>query len=274
MSLQQEMPQADEQTPGTFDDGQEAESSAELRVPVGDDSALAPEENEDQKPKVTFDPDQQAVFDNAIGKKTAAQRSAERETEQLRQELADAKAKLPQATRPEVPPIPDDAFADDFQQQMDDRDKVIADAAAFDARADEAERLENSRQEEAKTAQVAQLQKVVSDYDGRAKTLGISEADLKTAADVVNAHGINNQLVGHILMDEQGPAITKHLAENPAMLDAVSKLTPMQAAVFIEQKVKPSLSGKATSAAPNPATTLNGGGSPPSERGPTGATFE
>lgn len=272
MSIQQDEPQVPETQTATLGDGEEAvEQEAVNPDSDGESPDLAPDQ--DQKAKVTFDEGQQAVFNQAIEKKVHKQREAERETERLRIELEETKAKIPQESRPAIPDLPDDPFADDYKQQIVARDTAIADAAAFDAREGEAKRLADHQQQEVQKTQVAQLQQVVGEYTKRAGTLGISDAELKAASDVVNMHGISNDLTAHILMDEKGPAITKHLAENPLLIDEVRGMNPMQAAVFIETKVKPSISGKSSTAAPDPATTLNGGGSPPGERGPKGSTF-
>lgn len=280
MSLQDiETPQAaEEQKPaGSFDDGIETpdDSTSSMRVPDsgGDDSALATDE-EDQKPKVTFDESQQAKVDEIVNEKVFKQRNAERERDRAQAELADLRSKQPTAERPVIPDLPEDTFADDYKQQMADRDKAIADASAFDARKDEADRAEQSQQQTAQTAQVEQLTKAMTDYSTRAKDAGITEVDLKKASDIVNSIGIDGAVAGHILLDEKGPAITQHLAANISQLEAMRAMTPMQAAVFIETQVKPSLTGKPSSATPDPTTVLNGGASPPGERGPKGATFE
>ena len=89
------------------------------------------------------------------------------------------------------------------------------------------------------------------------------------------AHGISDDVTLHILNDDKGPMITKYLAQNPLALDELHGMSPMQAAIHIENVVKPSaVSSKNTTNAPPPSTNLDGGGSPPSERGPKGAKFE
>lgn len=237
----------------------------------GIDSDLAPETPEGEK--VTFNEGQQKVFNEAIDRKTRKLREAERESERLQVQLTDAKSKIPQETRPGIPDSPD-PYGDDYDAKVQARDKAIADAASFDVRQTEQTRQNEQEQQRQQDHELQQVNKVVADYAGRAEGLGVSSEQLAVAAEIVNGHGISNQVTAHILTDDKGPAITKYLADNPAVLSDLSGLQPMQAAIFIDQKVKPFIEGKKTTDTPDPATTLAGGGSPPGERGPQGAKFE
>ena len=229
-------------------------------------------ETEASEPPLT--PGQQATFNKAMDKKTFKQRSAERERDSLRAELETVKSSLPQEQRPAIPPMPDQ-FANDFDEKTKTRDKAIADASAYDTRqetlatqkTEQTQRAVNERQQAATTA--------INTYTERATALGITPDELAKSGDAVAAYGINDAVVLHILGDEKGPALTKYLAENPIAMDKLNGLTPMQAAVHIENVVKPAaLKMKKTTNAPPPSTNLEGGGSPPSDRGPKGATFE
>jgi hypothetical protein len=225
------------------------------------------------KDKVTFDENQQQVFDDAIGKKVKATRVAERRADELAKELEELKAKVPVEERPVVPELPDQ-FADDYQEKMQERDKAVADAAAFDARQTVNSERQEAVQREQHEEQIKTLKGVVETYTDRAKDMGISDVDLKASSDVIGEHGIDNSLAAHILKDDKGPAITVHLAKNPLVLEELRTMSPMQAAIHLENVVKPKLSLKKNTETPKPATTFEGGGSPPSERGPKGATFE
>lgn len=235
-----------------------------------DASELAPEGTEE---KVTFDEAQQAVFNREIDKKTRATHDEKRRGDRLETELAEANAKIPTALRPNIPPMPDQ-YDDNFDELMATRDKAIADGAAFDASAEHSAQATRDREQQQQNDQLGQLQTKVDSYAKRAGDLGISADALRIAGGAVKAHGIDPELAMHIIGDDMGPAITKHLADNPQVLDQVAEMSPMQAAIFIETNVKPSLSGKPSTNAPLPAQTIKGGGAPPSERGPEGATFE
>lgn len=224
--------------------------------------------------KVVFTPEQQEVFDKAIGKKVGATRAAERATEELRAQLADAQAKIPVEQRPDVPETPD-PYAENYSDQVATRDKAIADRAAFDAKQTVIEDQKVEKEQAALNAQVAAVQTVVATYTERATELGITPEDLGAASKVVNAQGVSDDVALYILGDDKGPAITTYLAQNPLALDALHGMTSMQAAIHLENVVKPAaVSSKNTTNAPPPSTNLDGGGSPPSERGPKGATFE
>lgn len=224
--------------------------------------------------KVSFTPEQQEVFDKAIGKKVGATRAAERKAEELAAQLADAQAKIPVEQRPDVPETPD-PYAENYSDQVAARDKAIADRAAYDARQTVIEDQKVEQAQRTRNEQVAAVQTVVTTYTDRAKDMGIAPEDLGAAGKVVAAHGISDDVTLHILNDDKGPAITTYLAQNPLAMDELHGMNPMQAAIHIENVVKPAaVSSKKTTNAPPPSTNLEGGGSPPSERGPKGATFE
>ncbi len=274
MNLDNEELQASETDENLQEENLEAGSGDENSELAPENQDENSEENQEEQPaKVVFDEAQQGVFDKAMDKKTFERREAERNSERLELENEELRSKIPVETRPTVPKLPD-PYSDTYEQDMQDYTKAVQDATTFDSREAETKRNQEHDQQQQQTKQVQQLQKVVGDYTTRAKSMNISDADLKTASDAVNAHGISNDLTMHILMDEKGPAITKHLAGNLQALDDMRGMTPMQMAVYVETKIKPALSSKKTSSAPNPATTLgDGGGAPPGDRGPKGATF-
>ena len=251
-------------------DVEAVESTDSASVNENEDATVETEPGE----KVEFTPEQQAVFDGAIGKKVKATREAQRAAEALREENEALKASIPAEARPEVPPMPDQ-FADDFDERSRLRDKAIQDAAAFDARQEALESQKAGQEKQAAADRQHAVVAVVQQYTDRATSLGISPDDLATAGNVVSAAGISDDVTLHILQDDKGPAITQYLAQNPLVMDELHGMNPMQAAVHIENVVKPAaVSSSNKTNAPAPSTNLDGGGSPPSERGPKGATFE
>lgn len=267
--------QADDEPVGEIQAAEPSDENIESAPVDNEDDNLNDNDEQDEGGKVApFTPEQQVIFDNAIGKKVGATRAAERRAESLEAELAEVRANVPVEQRPAIPPMPDQ-FADDFDEKTKTRDKAIADASAYDTRqetratqkTEQTQRAANERQQAATTA--------INTYTDRATALGITPDELAKSGDAVAAYGINDAVVLHILGDEKGPALTKYLAENPIAMDKLNGLTPMQAAVHIENVVKPAaLKMKKTTNAPPPSTNLEGGGSPPSERGPKNATFE
>jgi len=247
------------------------ESADNEDEPVVDSTdPIAPE----VKPPVSFNEDQQRVFDDAISKKVAKQREAERELAQLQQELAQARQRLPQETRPELPPIPD-AWADDFQEQMTQRDQILLQQSEFDTR----KRWEGEQQQRAEMERQLKEQddmnKVVESYADRAKKQGIKPAELQAAANVVASYNLDNSLIAHILTEKHGPSITHYLAKNPVVMDSLRAMTPMQAAVKISGEISEAAkSVQGGKQPPAPTETLRGGGAPERGRGPKEATYE
>ena len=259
-----------------------SELQAEAAEPVVLDTAQTePQENdkpqgsESAPEKVTFSDEQQKVIDDMAGKKTFKIREAQRETDKLRQELAEAQAKIPKEVRPDIPAMPDE-YAEDREAQIAQRDEAIRKSAVFDN--NQANQL---RQQEATNLKVqqdkqAEIKQVFTDYESQGKKLGVDAQELLAAGTAVGQYGLSNDVVLHIAKDEQGPLITTYLHKNPVALEAIRQLDSLSAAAYIETQVKPNAIalGKTKPTAPNPVETLNGSGVAPRERGPKGATFE
>lgn len=225
--------------------------------------------------KVEFSDDQQKVFNDMAAKKAFETREAKRETDDLRRQLEETKAKIPQQIAPVVPTMPDQ-YDDDFDQRLTERDNAIRASAQFDANA-------RAQQETAQLTQQAEQQKALQDqakkvetYAGRATTLGITKEELQVAGNTVGQFGIDSQVANFIMQDDQGPLITKYLSQNPMEMELLNSLDPMSAGIRIatEIKAKASALGNKQREAPNPTETLNGNGVPAKERGPSGAKFE
>lgn len=230
--------------------------------------------DEDEKPpKVKFDEAQQVIFDREIDKKVQVARTAERRAAAAEARNVELEAKLPKEARPGIPEMPD-TFDEDYDSKMLARDGKIAEAAAFDARTQQTKEQAQANENQQLREGAAQLQAKADKYGARAADLGVDQADLVVAAKAVAEAGINEALTMHILDDEQGPAITKHLADNPRTLEKVVGMTPLAAAAYIETQVKPSLSNKPISRTPSPPRRVNGSGNPAKDRGPPGARFE
>ena len=197
-----------------------------------------------------------------------------RRADDLEQQLAETRAKLPQEQRPSVPDMPDPYDAD-FGPKMAARDTALRETAAYDARQTLAAEQQQTKAQEAQREQQAALVTRVTTYTERAQKHGINAETLQVAGQTVAQYGISDELTNFILDDEQGPQITAYLSKNPGELDELSRLTPVQAAVRIATVVKPKASQHSgLSGAPEPVTGLSGGGAPPAQRGPAGATYE
>ena len=130
-------------------------------------------------------------------------------------------------------------------------------------------------QQQALLAQQQRIQETVTNYSQRAEKLGINAADLGAAGNLVNSTGVPNEIAEHILNDPNGPQITIHLARNLAEMDVINSMTPTQAAIYIEQNIKPAATASMKKADPPPAPVehLRGKGEVERQPGPKGATY-
>ena len=253
----------------------------ETPVDPGGDSATPTGENAppQESAKVTFSDEQQKIVDGIVGKKVYNAREAERRADSLKRENDELRRQLPTETRPVVPTVPDRYDFDNdeaYSQAVAGRDALIGNAAAFDERQSQAEINRNVEQRMAQEATFIEHQKDAQSYSNRALELGIKQQDLLVAGQMVASIGIQDEIAGFILKDEAGPLITQFLAANPLVLDEISRMSPMDAAIQITSVIKPKVAElmPRTTQAPDPVEPLRGSGVPPLERGPEGATFE
>lgn len=233
-----------------------------------------PEVQSSSEPEVQAGKEQQDPkgYTKAINKKHYELMEERRTVEKLRAEMEELKASMPQETRPSIPDIPD-PYDDDFEEKIAARDKAIKDAAAFD----ELQRIKRDS-EQAAIAQAQEQQRIESQkreqaFAERATSSGISENELSTSVQTVSAYGgVGVDLANHLMESEQGPAVISHLAKNPDQIIALQGMTPLQGAVYVSSQIIPKLTP--TSIVPPPVDTLGGGGAPPEQKGPKGATYE
>lgn len=219
-------------------------------------------------------PDDPKGFIKRINKKTYEAEEAKRQAEDLRLENERLKAQLPQEQRPVVPEPPDPYDAD-YAEQLKAYTQAVSDAAAYDAGQQVRTEAETQKALEAQQKLQDEWTNRALSYTENAKTLGIDAKELQLAGQTVAAFGVSDDLTQHILEDEQGPLITRFLAHNPGELEKIVGMTTAQAAVYVETTVKPKASASSgISGAPKPVESLGGGGAPPTQRGPAGATFE
>ncbi len=230
------------------------------------------ESQETQKPE-GLTPEAQGIVNKAIGRQHAKFREEQHRADGLEAELQRVRAQMPQEQRPNIPDAPD-PLDDNFDQQLEARDKVIREAAAFDVRQEVAIAQRTEAANRVQATQQATLAQSAQTYGKRAQDLGLNAAELQVAADMVAAYGVSDDMVQHILNDEQGPLITQYLAGNLNELETLGGMTPMQAAVHLATKIVPKMTAVPTnSGAPPPSDGLAGGGVPPGERGPEGTTY-
>jgi len=242
------------------------------------DSDPSPDTGESQEKQITFSEEQQRIFDEAVGKKVFKLREKEREAEALKRQLEEIQARLPQETRPVVPDLPDPFASSDeeYRRRLQERERAISEAAAYDARQQLVYAQRQKAEQEVARQRQAALEEQVTSYAQRATTLGVKPEELQVAGNIVAQFGIDDTLVNYILQDDQGPLITKYLSQNLTELENIRSLPPTMAAVRIATQVKAKAAALKTKVnqAPKPIQTPHGAGVAPKPRGPQGATFE
>jgi len=232
-------------------------------------------ESESAPEKVTFNEAQQKLVDDIAAKKTFKIREAERETDKLRQELAEAQARIPKEVKPFIPDEPDE-YAENRPQLVAQRDEAIRQSTISDhnqalqlkQQAAAIQKVEQDRQ--------AELSQVFTNYEAQGKKLGVDAQEQLAADNAVGQYGLSSEIILHIAKDDHGPLITTYLHKNPAALETIRQLDSLSAAAYIETQIKPNAAalGNKQPTAPDPVETLRGSGTALKERGPPNATYE
>lgn len=259
---QQAGAEAPEQSAGTSDSATETNEGSQEQG----------QEKQEQGGGLT--PEAQEIVNNAIGRQHKKFRTEQDRANELQAENERLRASLPQEQRPDIPEPPD-SLDDGFEEKTRARDTAIREATAFDVRQEMARTQAITAESTAQNERAKKFNDAADTYMGRAATLGLDPTALQVAGNTVVAYGASEELVGHILGDEQGPLITQYLAKNLDQLESLRNMPPMQAAVHLANVIVPKMTAvPANSGAPSPPDGLSGGGVPPSERGPDGTTYE
>ena len=229
----------------------------------------APEEKEE----VTEPEEPKVDYNKVIAQKAFESREHKREAESLRQELAAIKEKEAILLEPMILPVPDQ-YDDNYAEQMEARDKSIQDKAQYDAsQRVRAEHAEYQRQQQ-NQEQINQVNERGNKYKENSIKLGVDQAQLGEAANIVANYGIRQDVAMELLSEEQGPLITMYLAQNPQALDAINTANAISLGnVWNDIKTKASSLQTKTTSTPDPVETQKGSGVGPKNRGPAGATY-
>tara|TARA_B110000261_G_C13082551_1_gene356522 strand:+ start:1596 stop:2375 length:780 start_codon:yes stop_codon:yes gene_type:complete len=229
----------------------------------------APEEKEE----VTEPEEPKVDYNKVIAQKAFESREHKREAESLRQELAAIKEKEAILLEPMILPVPDQ-YDDNYAEQMEARDKSIQDKAQYDAsQRVRAEHAEYQRQQQ-NQEQINQVNERGNKYKENSIKLGVDQAQLGEAANIVANYGIRQDVAMELLSEEQGPLITMYLAQNPQALDAINTANAISLGnVWSDIKTKASSLQTKTTSTPDPVETQKGSGVGPKNRGPAGATY-
>lgn len=201
----------------------------------------------------------------AINKQHAKYREEERkrievekEAAELREKLAKFEADKGDVTIPSIP----DPYDDDYEEQLRLRDEAIMRKARQDAQQESVLAQQRTNEEAAKKAEEERIRTLTSGYDKQITALGLNPDDIRNAGNKVVDYGISVDVAEFILQQENGPLITKYLADNPIVLDDLRNMTPIQAAFKIDSEISAAASTlkPQASKAPDPAETLSGRG--------------
>jgi hypothetical protein len=284
--------QYDDDAPVEAVESQEVESQEVDETPVEDvqddaESAESDEETTEEAPEPVrntapeFTPEQQEYINNHITARMRARlTAAEQRAAELEEIANQVKQQQPQNVdqdgAPVVPPMPEDIWADDYEERVKQRDEAIANRARWETDQQIRQQWEQHQQQQRLEESQKAVETKVKDYSKRATSLGIESNALQIAGNTVAQVGVTDYVAEYILQDESGPAITMYLAKNLGELANMQSMNPMQAAVHIEKRIKPNAlrSVKAKTNLPEPTETVKGSGVREKQRGPQGATYE
>ena len=236
--------------------------SAEIEI---NDSVTESETVEAVQPESNEPVDEEAIAKTKANEAFNKQYGEKKQLERDLAEQREVNARYEQETRDRatanlsaIPEVPSE-FDDDFDEKMKIRDNaLIAHANHQHQQNAYAERVNFDQQQQAQ-ATLVKTQESVDTYSKKAEELGISKAELRAAAGKVEAYGLSNDLVMHILDDTDGPLITKHLAENPEDGYKLASMSPYVVGNFLSEiKAKASALKPKTSKAPSPVDDLRG----------------
>lgn len=258
-------------------EGDETKTEGLGTVESGAELATATEENQDKNKDGEVSQD---AVNKAINKQHAKFREEERKRLESDKKLAAAEEKLKaleaekgDITIPEIP----DSYDENYEDKIKARDEAIKQKAIQEAGEKTAIEKQNADIEVANKVEQERINSLVNEYDKRIVTLGLDANDIKNAVQTVVDYGVSGEVREFILQQEDGPLITKYLAENPIQLDELRNMTPIQAAFKISSEIREAAAvlKPQASNAPDPADVLAGrGAGEVVDPSIAGATFE
>ena len=221
---------------------------------IGAELAPASEPEHEEKTDEAEDSSKvnQEAINKVISKKHFEAKEAERRALAAEQELE--RLRQAQAVVPEVPQKPD-PYDDDYEYKMLKYEQAITEKAKYDANQ---QLLRQQQEQQAQQAQYEQQQRLnaqLQEYVERGKEQGMTVEEMTQAGQLVESYGIGVDIQHALLGDKDGALMVKHLAANPVMANQLANMNPFQAAMFIEQNVRPSaqaLKPKSSTAKPPP----------------------
>ena len=244
---------------------EQVESSAEIETQSADLATDSEAQHEQQAQDTVEKTVNQDAINAAINKKHREKMEAERKAAEYKAQVEEFQRKEQEQLAKSfesIPPIPD-AFDDDYEQKLAERDKALAAKAQYDAQQNIMQQQQQQQQYQQQIEQQRLMQESINKYEERAvKDFGISKESLNADVQTVNQLGISPELGLHVMNDDQGALITQYLAKNIDESANLFAQNPFQQAQYIENVIKPKLEAlkPKQTAAPTPPTNLTGNG--------------
>lgn len=182
----------------------------------------------------------------------------EKEAKTLREKLEAFEAEKSKVSIPDYP----EPYDDDYEDRIKDREEAIKRQAIQEAKEQTLHDQRKAQEEVAEKAERDRFNGLVEGYASRIPALGLNPDEIRRAGETVVSYGIDSQIAEHILKQEDGPLITKYLADNPVILDELRYMGTIDAAMKINSDIRKAASANKPQAsnAPDPAETLTGRG--------------
>ncbi len=219
----------------------------------------------------------QQVDEEAVAKKKANEAFNKQygEKKQLERNLEAEKAKVAEfeqkyrdqlaAQVGEIPPMPD-AFEDDYDEKVKQRDQALIAQANFNTQNQLFQKQQQFNQQQAAIAQQQEQEKLGQSFLSNAKKAGATDEEFNSIVNTLNTGGMTADLGVAIMSDPDGFFIAKHLAANPMEAHEINTMNPILAgAKFAEIKAKAIALKPKTSNTPKPGDNLQGKGGEPSK---------
>ena len=227
----------------------------------------------------------QDAVQERINKATHQRHKAERATAAETKRANELQAQLDAIENakpiPTITPMPDrfDASDEEWQAAQDRQAQEHAAVRDHESGLAARQNAQAQRQHAAQQAQNAELQKHVTSYQASATGYGISQEQMmkdETAVVGPGSIGLDRNVAEFILKDAKGPLIIAHLAANPGEHHELSRLSPIDAAIRIRDKILPKFASTKSkiSSAPDPLNRVKGSGTAPKKRGVEGTKYE
>ena len=227
--------------------------------PVQAESEVQVDEVEEAKQKANL------AFNKQYGEKKQLERDLAAQAAKVAQ-FENAERERQAAQVGDIPPMPD-AFDDDFDVKVKQRDEAIVAQANYNAQNQSYVQQQQFQQQQEAQTKALESQKVLQEHKGRAETLGIKPETMIAAENAVMGYGLPNELLSHIAGMKDSPLVINHLAANPMEgyeLAGLVNTNPYAISEFLGKiNEKASALKPKTSNAPIPATTLQGNGVDP-----------